>query len=187
MFATLFSITLLAALAIQGVFADFTITTPSLVQCAASQITWTQSVSPYNLLVVPADDVCGEALVDLGNQTSLSTSWTVNVASGTQVVLSLEDADGNEAWSGTMTVASSSDSSCLTSSTPSTAPSSGTTQVFMLTISPSSTSTSATTTFSPAGAANAGLAPASGALSIRPLSALTSVVSGLLAFIVFAL
>ncbi|KAG0696543.1 hypothetical protein DFH29DRAFT_879276 [Suillus ampliporus] len=183
MFATLFSITLLVALAIQGVFADFTITTPSLVQCAASQITWTQSVSPYNLLVVPADDVCGEALVDLGNQTSLSTSWTVNVASGTQVVLSLEDADGNEAWSGTMTVASSSDSSCLTSSTPSTAPSSGTT----LTISPSSTSTSATTTFSPAGAANAGLAPASGALSIRPLSALTSVVSGLLAFIVFAL
>lgn len=32
MFATLFSVTLFVALAIQGVFADFTIDTPSLTQ-----------------------------------------------------------------------------------------------------------------------------------------------------------
>ncbi|KAG1744166.1 uncharacterized protein EDB91DRAFT_1124854 [Suillus paluster] len=181
MFATLFSVTLFVALAIQGALADFTIYTPALVQCTGAQITWTESISPYNLVVVSADDVCGDALVNLGNITGLSTEWTVNIAAGTPIVLALEDAEGNEAWSGTVTVAASSDSSCLTSSTPSVISSSGTT----LTVAASTASP--TTTYAPAGAANAGLAPASGALSIRPLTALTTVVSGLLAFIVFAL
>ena len=40
--------------------------------------------------------------VDLGDQTSLSTTYTVALASGTQVVLSLLDAQGDEAWSGTV-------------------------------------------------------------------------------------
>jgi hypothetical protein len=47
-------------------------------------------------------------------------------------------------------------------------------------------STPTSTTYSPAGAANAGLG-SSGALSIRPLSALTSVGSGLLALFALAL
>lgn len=40
--------------------------------------------------------------VDLGDQNSLSTTYTVALAAGTQVVLSLEDAAGNEAWSDTV-------------------------------------------------------------------------------------
>ena len=40
--------------------------------------------------------------VDLGDQTGLSTTYTVALASGTQVVLSLLDAQGDEAWSGTV-------------------------------------------------------------------------------------
>ncbi|OAX37294.1 hypothetical protein K503DRAFT_857447 [Rhizopogon vinicolor AM-OR11-026] len=180
MFTTLFSATLFVALAVQGAFADFTIDTPSFVQCTDAQITWTQSVAPYNLLIVPADDVCGDALADLGDQTGLSTTYTVALASGTQVVLSLEDADGNEAWSGTVTVASSSDSSCLTASTPTTY--SGTTLSLANTAAAASPTTS---TFSPAGAANAGLDPTSGAMSIRPFSALPTI--GFLAFVAFIL
>lgn len=188
MFATLFSVALFIALAVQGVFADdFTITTPSLVECQNVQITWTASSAgpPYNLLVVPADDVCGEAIVDLGDQTGLSLNWTVNLAPNTQAVFSLEDSQGNEAWSGTMTVAASGNSSCLTTATTtsSSASSTGTT----LTVPASHTSSATGSTYSPAGAANAGEVPASGALSIRPLSALTSVGSVLLALIAFAL
>ncbi|OJA13450.1 hypothetical protein AZE42_02290 [Rhizopogon vesiculosus] len=185
MFATLFSATLFVALAIQGTLADFTIDTPTFVQCTDAQITWTQSIAPYNLLIVPADDVCGDALADLGDQTGLSTTYTVALASGTQVVLSLEDADGNEAWSGTVTVASSGDSSCLTASTPtngSPTTYSGTTLSLANTAAAASPTTS---TFSPAGAANAGLDPTSGAMSIRPFSALPTI--GFLAFVAFIL
>lgn len=37
---------------------------------------------------------------DLGNQTATTLTWTVNIAAGTQVVLALEDAAFNDAWSG---------------------------------------------------------------------------------------
>ncbi|KAG1823947.1 uncharacterized protein BJ212DRAFT_1327254 [Suillus subaureus] len=181
MFATLFSVTLFAALAFQGVFADFTIDTPSLTQCGSVQINWTASSPPYDLLVVPADDPCDEALVDPGQQTGLSYEWNVALASGTEVVFFIEDSQGNEAWSGTMTVGASSESSCLTSTPPTTPSPAGTALTNPAT---AANSTTTSTTYSPAGAANAGLAP-SGALSIRPLSALTSVGSGL--FALFAL
>lgn len=187
MFATLFSVALFAALAIQGVFADFSIDTPSLIQCAGAQITWTASSPPYNLLVASADDLCGEALVDLGQQTGLSYQWGVALASGTAVVLFIEDSQGNEAWSGTSIVGASSDSSCLTSTT------STTSSLGASVVSPTGTvlpATAATPTPTPAdspgGAANAGSSP-SGALSIRPLSALTSIGSALFALFALAL
>lgn len=182
MFATLFSVTFFVALAIQGVFADLTIDTPSLTQCGSVLLTWTASSPPYNLLVAPADDLCGEALVDLGQQTGLSYQWNVALAAGTAIVLFIEDSQGNEAWSGTMTVAASSDSSCLTSASHNASAVSGT-----LLTTPAAAAKSTTSPYSPAGAANAGLAPSGGALSIRPLSALTSVGSGLLALFALAL
>ncbi|KAG2130833.1 uncharacterized protein EDB93DRAFT_1094666 [Suillus bovinus] len=186
MFATLFSVTLFVALAIQGVFADFTIDTPSPTQCGNVQITWTASSPPYSLLVAPADDLCGEALVDFGQQSGLSYQWKVALPAGTAVVLFIEDSEGNEAWSGTMNVAPSSDSSCLTSTIPPpNAPGVSSSSTALTT--PAAASKSTTTPYSPAGAANAGLAPTGGALSIRPLSALTSVGSGLLALFALAL
>ncbi|KIK42050.1 hypothetical protein CY34DRAFT_805343 [Suillus luteus UH-Slu-Lm8-n1] len=191
MFATLFSVTLFVALAIQGVFADFQIDTPSLTQCAGALITWTASSPPYSLLVASADDLCGEALVDLGQQTGLSYQWNVNLASGTAAVLFIEDSQGNEAWSGTMIVGASSDSSCLTSTTTPTTSSLGAPVVSptstVLPATPAkSTPTPTPSTDSSGGAVNAGSSP-SGALSIRPLSALTSVGSGLFALFALAL
>jgi len=52
------------------------------------------------LLAVCAILTCLRYREDLGDFTTLSTTFTVNLASGTQVVLSLEDASGDEAWSG---------------------------------------------------------------------------------------
>jgi len=186
MFTTLFSVTLFVALAIQGAFADFTIDTPSFVQCADAQITWTESLAPYNLIIVPADDVCGDALVNLGDQNGLSTTYTVALASGTQVVLSLEDAGGNEAWSGTVTVAGSSDSSCLAAS-PSSSTSGTITGTTLSLPNTAATSSPTTSTFAPAGAANAGLNPTSGAMSINPLRSLPGIVTGLLALTILFL
>lgn len=110
-------------------------------------------------------------------------TWTVNLSAGTQVVLSLEDAAGNEAWSGTITVGNSNDTSCLPS-TPSSTP---------LTVLPSGgtpTTTSSFPTssaFAPAGAANAGLGPTSGAFTTRPFSAVILFSSAVLAIAAFAL
>lgn len=183
MFTALFSFTLFVTL-FRSVFADFTIDTPQFVQCQDAQITWTQSSPPYNIAIVSADDVCGDPLENLGDFASLETTWLVNLASGTQVVLSLEDASGNEAWSGTITVGASNDTSCLQSSSasPTTTPPANAAQA-----STTSHSAATTTAYSPAGAANAGSLPASGALSIQPLSSFTIVGAAVAGAFAFAL
>jgi len=75
MFAALFTITLFVAL----VFADMSIDTPQFAQvskvlchvffseifctqCQPAEITWNGGNSPYNLIIVSADDVCGNSL-----------------------------------------------------------------------------------------------------------------------------
>lgn len=179
MFAALFSFTFFLAL-VRSVLADFTIDTPQFVQCQDAQITWTQSNPPYNLLIVSADDVCGDALENLGDFTTLETTWMVNLASGTQVALFLEDASGNEAWSGAITVGTSNDTSCLQSSSGSPTANGGQ-------ATPTSPSATSTATYSPAGAANAGIGSSSGALAIRPLSPLTIVGAAVAGAFAFAL
>lgn len=115
MFATLFSVALFAAIATQGARAQFTVDTPSLTQCEPAVITWSSTPNPpYNLLVVSSDDPCGDPIVDLGDFYGLTTNWTVNATSGSNVMFSLMDADGDEAWSGSMAIGGSDDSSCLT-------------------------------------------------------------------------
>jgi len=166
MFATLFQVTLFCVVALQGVLADFTIYTPQFTQCEPANITWTQSQGPYDLIITPAEDPCGDAIVDFGEINGLSTSYTVNIAAGTQVVLSLQDSEGEEAWSGTITVNGSDNTSCLNSTSP-TVSTGGTTM---------SAGAPSGTPFAPAGAANAGTNPSSsGAMSTRPLGALSAV------------
>lgn len=40
--------------------------------------------------------------MSFADQTSTTVTWTVNLAAGTQIVLYVEDADENDAWSGTV-------------------------------------------------------------------------------------
>ncbi|KAJ3851596.1 hypothetical protein EV368DRAFT_65638 [Lentinula lateritia] len=113
MFTTLVTVTLFAAAAINGAAAQLTIQTPSMTTCEPVDLTWSSTTGPYNLIMVSPDDPCGDALVDLGDQDGTSVSWTPNVAPGTQLELSLVDANDEEAWSGTITVAQGSDTSCV--------------------------------------------------------------------------
>ncbi|KAF9007600.1 hypothetical protein BDQ17DRAFT_1237828 [Cyathus striatus] len=186
MFSTLLTVALFVAPAIQGVFAEFSISTPDLVQCKSAKISWEETTAPYNLIVVSPEDPCGDALVDVGDFNKSSISWTPNLPAGTLVQLSLEDANGDEAWSGNITIAASDDESCLapefrSNSTSSSAVSgsatvlSGTTYVSAATASGS---------VAPVGAANAGTNPLSNSgVALRQLStpvmALSAIAAGI--------
>ncbi|KAG6883043.1 hypothetical protein C0992_009881, partial [Termitomyces sp. T32_za158] len=84
--------------------------------CQEAPISWAPTTGPYNLIVVAAEDPCGDALFDLGDHDGTSIHWTAALPAGAQVQLSLEDSTGDEAWSGVITVGKSSDSSCVPAS-----------------------------------------------------------------------
>ncbi|KAF8905047.1 hypothetical protein CPB84DRAFT_1677056 [Gymnopilus junonius] len=195
MFSTLVTVALFIAPAIQGVFADFAINSPALVQCKPAEISWEATKGPYNLIVVKASDPCGDALVNVGDFNKTAISWTASIAAGTIVQLSLLDAEDNEAWSKAITVGSSSDSSCLhgassaaSSTHAATAPATTPTPPALST--PTDTNSAADTTptdvAAPVGAANAGTNPfSSGAINARRASTPLLAVAGFAA--VFAL
>jgi len=185
MFATFLTVALFVALAIQGAIAEFTISTPTLTQCQDSKISWQSTKGPYNLIVVKSDDPCGDPVVDLGNHDGTSMTWKATLPAGLKVELSLEDASGDEAWSGVITVADSGDASCVSTNLvkpDNTTPSDPTTLTVSSTATPSST-------VAPVGAANAGSNPFSstGAATQRYISTPVMALSALSAIIALAL
>lgn len=112
MFSTLFTIALLAVPAL----ADFAVNSPTLTQCQPAHISWAPTKAPYNLIIVADDDQCGDPLVSLGDHDGTSITWpNTTLPAGYKVVISVEDGDGNEAWSQPLTVQPSDDSSCVPS------------------------------------------------------------------------
>ncbi|GLB40311.1 hypothetical protein LshimejAT787_0801820 [Lyophyllum shimeji] len=109
MFSTLFTLALLAAPAL----ADFAVSTPTLTQCKDAKISWETTKGPYNIIAVPAENPCGDALADLGDHDGTSITWKAALPAGVKVQLSVEDANGDEAWSGIITVQNSDDASCV--------------------------------------------------------------------------
>ncbi|TFL03789.1 hypothetical protein BDV98DRAFT_639051 [Pterulicium gracile] len=111
MFATLVT----AALFVSSVLAQdgLLIQTPSFKQCKDAQIKWESGKGPYNVIIVPAEDPCADALYDLGDHKGKSTTWLVGLPAGADVMLSLLDSTGTEAWSGTITVEESEDDGCV--------------------------------------------------------------------------
>lgn len=90
--------------------------TPQLTQCQDATITWkpaAESKGPYNMILVDPKNACDSNLKDLGDHDGTSLPWKVDLPAGTQVQLSLQDATGDEAWSGPVTIAPSNDISCL--------------------------------------------------------------------------
>jgi hypothetical protein len=182
MFATLVTVALFILPAIHGVLAQITMPTPQLTQCQDAQITWSQTQGPYNLVVLSAADICGTPLFNLGDFTNNQMTWSaVPIAAGTQVVLSVEDINSNEAWTGTITVGSSSDSSCLSSTQP--AANAGSNPTGTTVVASSRPSSSAVA----AGAANAGLAPVSGAPAIHQISTSVLTISAFIGALVLFL
>jgi len=152
MHSTLFTTTLFFALAILHVAADFTVYTPVLTQCQPATLNWDNTNGPYDVIIVPASDTCGDELADLGEVNTNTVQWPVSIPAGTEVVISVLDANNQEGWSGSITVQPSNDNSCLTSSQ-NTPPSNPTPQPPTKPSSTSSTPPAATIV----GAANNGL------------------------------
>jgi len=199
MFSTLVSIALLSTLAISSVVADLSVASPNFVQCGKVELTWQQGTGPYDVVIVPPTDPCGTVLADLGsNNAGTTLDWTVTLAAGTKAQISVLDADGVEGWSGNITVAASSDTSCLkTTAKPSSTTSSDPEAATTLVVPPSSETPSGSAASGgsdggaaqPVGAANAGLNPtsgSSGALSSIQHSAPT-IALGAIAAVVFAI
>ncbi|KAF8206335.1 hypothetical protein K438DRAFT_470138 [Mycena galopus ATCC 62051] len=116
MFASLLTLALVCASTLTAVVAeDFTVDTPTLTQCESTTIAWQAGQGDVNLIAVDPSDPCGEVLHDFGdfNSTTTSVKWVVPFPAGTKLQLSAENAAGDEAWSGSMTVGNSSTTSCL--------------------------------------------------------------------------
>jgi hypothetical protein len=156
LFAALFTATLFIAPAL----ADFTVATPVLTQCQPVTVTYNGGSGPYNALISDAGSPCDQFLQDLGDSNgggSFSPS-PVQIAAGKQVVISVQDSTGEEAWTGTVTVGPSGDSSCLpattgsntgsqqSATTPSTTPATGGTTTGSTTGSTTGGSTGGSTT-----------------------------------------
>jgi hypothetical protein len=166
MYPTLFTTTLVFALAALRVQAYFDVNTIELTQCKPATLKWANTDGPYNVIIVPHDNPCGPALVDLGDHDSNEYKWPeVNVAAGSKVLISVLDEKEEEGWSGVITVKPSDDKSCLPSPdhTPSSSPPKPPT--------PPPTTTKESPSATIVGAANAGLTPGNGASMLRLSSA----------------
>ncbi|KAF7327679.1 hypothetical protein MKEN_00347300 [Mycena kentingensis (nom. inval.)] len=113
MFSTLISIALVAVPALR--VAAFDVGSPKFNQCGTAQLTWdaTKAGGPYNVVIVSSDDPCGDILADLGDHSGTSMKWNVTFPAGTKLMVSIEDSDEEEGWSGAITVEKSDDASCL--------------------------------------------------------------------------
>jgi len=124
MFATLFSIALFALPAFGS---DFSIDTPKEIQsCAPVTFKWHGGKGPYDLVIVASKAPCGDILADLGDGHQGTTlTWQKAILPenmfGQDVSLSLEDANGDEAWSASIPFVKG-DTSCMTNTSPETPP-----------------------------------------------------------------
>ncbi|KAL9714384.1 hypothetical protein Ac2012v2_002696 [Leucoagaricus gongylophorus] len=107
MYPTFLSAAFFFVFAINVVLADFAVSNPEITACKGQEVkvSWQPSKSPYNLIVVSADDPCGDALIDAGDFHQTFASFKVDkLEAGQKVQVSLEDADGEEGWSDIITV-----------------------------------------------------------------------------------
>lgn len=173
MYTTLIPAALLSLLAAPAVHAGFSVQTPVFTQCALAQFSWGQTKGPYNVIVVNQTDPCGEEVTDLGDHNSTSLSWNVTIPAGWNVVISVEDAEGSEAWSGSIAVKPSNNTSCLSNN-------------FALS-HPSSTTAGSLPSSTP-GSGGAGVGGINGALSVHHIPVqLPTVLLGIIALGAFAL
>ncbi|TFK40370.1 hypothetical protein BDQ12DRAFT_772610 [Crucibulum laeve] len=109
--STIFSAVLFAA----GAFAQsFSINTPiGAVVCQPLLISWIGGTGPYFLSILPGNQPGAAALVDLGRQDGNSVTWTVNVAAGTSLGLTIRDSSGATAQSAAFTPNAGTDTSCV--------------------------------------------------------------------------
>jgi hypothetical protein len=107
MFRTFVTVALFFTVALQGALADFAVSTPEITACKGGEVkvSWQAATAPYSVVVVPADDPCGDALLDAGDVDQTFTSFKVdNFKAGQKVQVSVMDANDEEGWSGVIEV-----------------------------------------------------------------------------------
>lgn len=97
--------------------AQLMINTPTgVVQCQVSLISWGGSTGPYFVSVLPGNQPSAAPLEVLLSSTSATTySWTVDLAAGTLITLSVKDGTGAINYSSAVTIGAGS-ASCLNKS-----------------------------------------------------------------------
>ncbi|WRT67183.1 uncharacterized protein IL334_004149 [Kwoniella shivajii] len=92
-----------------------TINTPaSLIECQPASITFSGgSASPYYLSILPGGQPSAAALENLPNADTSPVTWTVDIASGTNITIKITDGSGNIAYSSAVVVQAGSSTSCL--------------------------------------------------------------------------
>jgi hypothetical protein len=102
------------ALFVAGALAQFTINTPSnVVECQPSLISWSGGTAPYYLSVLPGASPNGAAIESFPATNSTSLTWTVNIASGTSIGLTLRDTNGDVAQTAPFSINPGSSDTCL--------------------------------------------------------------------------
>ncbi|KAL5485728.1 hypothetical protein ACEPAI_6769 [Sanghuangporus weigelae] len=109
------AIALFASLAAQ-VFALTVNTPPSIVQCQPVLLTWTDGTAPYFPSIIPGGQVSATPLKSFDSTSATQLTWNVDIAAGTSITIALRDSTGAQVYSDAVTIASSSDSSCVNSS-----------------------------------------------------------------------
>ncbi|KAK6903020.1 hypothetical protein I203_108281 [Kwoniella mangroviensis CBS 8507] len=106
-----------------------TINTPaSLIECQPTSITFSGgSSSPYYLSILPGGQASASALENLPDATSSPVTWTVDIASGTNITIKITDGSGNIAYSSPVVIQAGSSSSCLGTNSGSSASATGST------------------------------------------------------------
>lgn len=113
MFVNIISFVFTLTLARIAFAGDLALLTPVLTQCKETKVEWSGGVAGYAAFIVPYNDPCGDAVVEFPQTTKNSISWNVTLPAGAKVDLMVEDADANEAWTATITVGDSDDTSCI--------------------------------------------------------------------------
>ncbi|WVW83045.1 hypothetical protein I302_105062 [Kwoniella bestiolae CBS 10118] len=92
-----------------------TINTPaSLIECQPTSITFSGgSASPYYLSILPGGQASAAALENLPNADTSPVTWTVDIASGTNITIRITDGSGNIAYSSPVVIQPGSSTSCL--------------------------------------------------------------------------
>ncbi|WVF72192.1 hypothetical protein IAT40_007004 [Kwoniella sp. CBS 6097] len=92
-----------------------TVNTPaSLIECQPTSLTWAQgSGGPYYISIIPGGQASAAALENLPNADSSPVTWTVDIASGTNITVKITDNSGAIAYSSPVVIQAGSSTSCL--------------------------------------------------------------------------
>lgn len=133
-----------ALASVQSVWGLMINTPTSVVQCQPILLTWSGGQPPYFLSALPGGQASAPALKSWDSTSDTSVTWTVDLQAGTSLTMSIKDSTGAIAYSDAVTIQSSSQTDCLSSSGGSASPAgSGSSSPAPAAVSSTSTSTSA--------------------------------------------